>query len=72
MGESCQRAMIFNLELKQGQALSQAFMSLDIIGGLVFEHMSIEPVAVQKLDARATLLVFPEDVNVERIYTGLQ
>ena len=35
LGESCQRFMIFNGELKNGQVLSQAFMSLDIIGGCV-------------------------------------
>ena len=42
-------------------------MNLDVIIGLVFEHMSVEPVVIQKLDMRATLLVFPEDVDVKRM-----
>ena len=33
--------------------------------------MSIEPLVIQKLDFRATLLVFPDDVDVERICTTL-
>ena len=47
-------------------------MSSDIIGGLVFVHMSRDPVLVQKLDVRATLLVFPEDMDVKRICTSLK
>ena len=59
LGQSCQRAVIFNVELKRGHVLSQVFMSLDIIVELVFEYLSIEPVVIQKLDMRGTLLVFP-------------
>ena len=34
--------------------------------------MSVEPVAIQTLDTWATLMVFLEDVDVERICTTLQ
>ena len=71
VGEGCQRAMIFNIELKKEEALSQAFMSLGIISGHMFEHMSIEPVIIQKLDARVTLLVLPEIVDDKRISATL-
>ena len=71
MGKSCQSAVIFNVELKKGHMLSQAFMSLDIIRGLVFEHMDIEPVVIQKLDVGTILLVFPEDAYVKRVCTAL-
>ena len=47
------------------------FRNSDIIVGLVFEYTSIKPVIIQKLDTRATLLVFPEDVDVKRISTTL-
>ena len=47
------------------------FINLDIIVRLVFEHTSIEHVVIQKLDTRATLLVFLEDVDVQRICTTL-
>ena len=48
------------------------FTNSDIIVGLVFGHMCVEPVVIQKLDMMATLLVFLEDVYVERIFTKLQ
>ena len=63
---------IFNVGLKKGQALSKVFMSLDITGGLVFEYMSVEPVVIQKVDVRVTLLAFPEDIDVEGMFTTLQ
>ena len=47
MGENCQRVVIFNLQLKREQALSQKFTNSDVIVGLVFEHKRIEPVVVQ-------------------------
>ena len=37
--------------------LSQAFTNADVIVGLVYEHANVEPMVVQKLDAKATLLV---------------
>ena len=36
MGESSQKAVVFDVELKRGQALSQVYMKPDIIVGLVF------------------------------------
>ena len=72
IGQMCQRSVIFYVELKKGQALSQMFTNFDIIKGLVFEHMNVEPVAIKKLDMRVTLLVFLEDVDVKRICTTLQ
>ena len=64
--------MIFNVELKKGQVLSQMFMNSDIIVGFWFEHMNVEPVVIQNLDMRSTLLVFPEDVDVQNFCTSLQ
>ena len=40
--------------------------------GLVYEHMSVEPMVVQKLDAKATLLVYPKGEEVEKICSTLQ
>ena len=71
MEGSCEREVIFNLELKEGDVLSQTFTNSDISIGLVYEHTSVEPVGVHKLDNRATVLVFPEDIDVKRIYTTL-
>ena len=62
---------MFNVELKKGQTLSQVFTDSDIITGLVFEHMSAESVVIQKLDIRATLQPFPQDVDIDRICTTL-
>ena len=42
-GESSPRATIFTTELTQGQALSPVFINADIITGLVYEHMDVEP-----------------------------
>ena len=75
LGESCQRAGILkkkvfkNILKKKGQALSQTLTDWVIIVGLVFEHTSVELVVVQKLDTRATLLVFPEDIDVKESTT---
>ena len=66
-GESCQRTVILNIELTRGQALSPAFTNDDIIVGLVYEHTNVELVVVQKLDAKATLLIFPEGEEVGKI-----
>ena len=41
-------------------------MNVDIIVGLVYEHINMEPVVVQKLDAKGILLVFPEGEEVEK------
>ena len=58
--ESCQRTVIFTIELARGQALFPAFMNDDIIVGLVYKYKNVDAVVVQKLDVKATLLVFPE------------
>ena len=42
------------------------FMNSDIIAGLVFEHMTGEPVVVQKLDGKNTLLVFTESEDIAK------
>ena len=57
MGVSCQRTVIITVELRRGQALTPTFIKADVIAGLVYEHMNVECVVVQKLDANATLLV---------------
>ena len=40
----------------------------DIIVGLVYQHMNVEPMVVQKLDTNATLVVFPEGEEVEKTH----
>ena len=52
--------------------LSPVFQHADIIVRLAYVHTSMEPVVVQKLDAKATLLVFPEGEKVEKICSTLQ
>ena len=42
-------------------------MNPDIITGLVHEHTNVEPMVVQKLDERKTLLVFAEGENIEKL-----
>ena len=42
-------------------------MNVNIIVGLAYEHTSMDPVLVQKLDAKAMLLVFSEDEEFEEI-----
>ena len=70
-GESCQRTKIFTMELTREQALSPVFMNDNIIVGLVYKHMNMEPMVIQKLDAKATLLVIPEGEKVEKICSTL-
>ena len=70
--ESCQRTVIFTTELTRRQTLPPAFMNDDIIAGLVYEHMNVEPMIVQKLHAKAMLLVFPKSEEVERICNTLK
>ena len=41
-------------------------MNVDIIMGLLYEHMNIKPMVVQILDEKATLLVFPEGEEIEK------
>ena len=67
-GESSPRAIIFTIELTKGQVLSPVFMNVDIIVGLVYEHMNVEPVVVQKHEEKATLLVFSEAKKLKKKY----
>ena len=46
-------------------------MNSDIIAGLVYEHMTIEPVVIQKLDEKNTLLVFTESEDIQKICNTL-
>ena len=43
-----------------GQVLSSVFMNSDINVGLVYEHTTVDPVVIQKLDENNTLLAFME------------
>ena len=71
-GESCQRTVIFTIELTTGQALSSVFMNASIIVGLVYEHMNMETMVVKILDAKATFCwFFPEGEEVEKICSTL-
>ena len=62
--ESCQRTVILTIELTRGQALSLPFTNAYIIMGLVYEHMNMESMVVQTLEAKATLLVLPESEQI--------
>ena len=42
-------------------------MNPDIVVGLIYEHTTVEPMVVQRLDERNTLLVFAESENIEKI-----
>ena len=53
------------IELLRGQALSPVLTNSDIIAWLVYEHMTIEPVAIQKLDEENTLLVLTESEDIK-------
>ena len=35
--------------------------------GLVYEHTTVEPVVVQRIDERNTLLVFTEGENIDAL-----
>ena len=71
IGESSQRAIIFTKELLRGQVLSQVLMDSIIITWQVYEQMTVEPVAVQKLDEKNALLVFTESEDIDKIYNTL-
>ena len=55
------------LELPVGQPLSPLFTNPGIFAGLVYEHTTIEPMVIQRLDERNTLLVFEEGENIEKL-----
>ena len=65
-GKRCQRTL-FSLLINMGQALSSAFMNANIIVGLLYEQTNVEPMVVQKLDAKAMLLLFLEGEEVEKM-----
>ena len=67
IGESNRRVVIFTIKLPRAQPLSPAFMNPDIVTELVYEHTTMEPVVVQRLDDRNTLLVFAEGENIKRL-----
>ena len=66
-GESSRRVVVFTLELLRGEQLSPAFTDPYLVVGLVYEHTTIEPVAIQRLDESNTLLVFVEGENIEKL-----
>ena len=61
----------FYYRINKGQALSLAFMNANIIVGLVYRYTSVEPMMAQTLDAKPTLLDFPEGEEVEKICSTL-
>ena len=68
-GESSQRAIIFMIESLKEQVLSPVFTNSDITE-LVYEHMTIEPVIVQKYDEKDTCWSSQSE-NIEKIYNTL-
>ena len=64
--ESSQRALNFMIELLRRQALSPAFTKTDIITWLINEHITVDPVVVEKHDDKTTLLVFLEDKDIQK------
>ena len=67
IGENSERIVVFTLELPRGWPLPPTFMNPNIVVGLVYEHTAIEPMVVQRMDERNTLLVFAEGENIEKI-----
>ena len=67
IGESNRGVVKFTIKLPREQPLSPAFMNLGIVMGLVYEHITVEPVVVQRLGDRNTLLDF-EEGEILRIY----
>ena len=57
------------IELPKGQALCPAFVNTDIIAGLVYEHMTVEPVVIQTLDEKKNLLVLTESEDITKCKT---
>ena len=53
------------IELPMGQALSPLLTNSDMITGIVYAHMTIEPVVIQKLDEKNTLLVLTESEDMQ-------
>ena len=42
-------------------------MNPDIVAGLVYEHTTVKPMFVQRLEEWKTLLVFEEGENIEKL-----
>ena len=72
IGENSKRIVVFKLELPREQPFSPLFMNPDIVVGLVYEHTAKEPMIVQSLDERNTLLVFAEGETIEKICKTVQ
>ena len=47
--------------------MSPEFMNPDIVVELVYEHTTVEPMVIQRLDERNTLLAFAEGENIEKL-----
>ena len=65
--ESGRKVVVFTIKLLGRQPLSPVFTNLEIVVGLVYEHTTVEPVVVQRVDDRNTLLVFAEGENIEKL-----
>ena len=59
------------IELLRGQLLSPAFTNPDIVAVLVYENTTIEPMVVQRLGERNTLLVFADGEDIEKLFRML-
>ena len=72
IGQNGKRVVIFAIiKLSGVQPLSPAFMNLGIVLGLVYEHTTVEPVVVWRLNERNTLLGFVEGENIEKLCQNL-
>ena len=69
IGESSQRAMVFTIEYIEGTSIVPIFTNTDI--QLVYEHTTVESMAVQKPDEKNTLLIFTESEDIEKICSTL-
>ena len=56
--EDGRKVVIFMIELLGGQPLFPLFTNLDIVVELVYEHTSVEPVVIQRVNDRNTLISF--------------
>ena len=52
--------------------LSPPFTNTDMVAGLAYKHTTTEPMVIQILDEKNTLLVFPEGEDIKKICNTFQ
>ena len=59
------------IELPRGQALYPVLTNTDIIAGLAYEHMTVEPAIMHKLGEKSTSVIFPESDDIKEVCNTL-